>query len=91
MRQKDDDSLPVKVIRGVTHNIFDYTDPANFRRQTLIGMIEAVKSILADTDCDLIPATVGMIAEEFRSKVPRVDIKEKLKLDRRGYGKKKKD
>jgi len=85
MKQKDDDSVPIKVIRGVTHNTFDYTDPENFRYQTLIGMIDGIKRIISDTDCDLIPATVGMIVDEYRQKVPKTDPKKMLKLDRRGY------
>ena len=89
MRQKDNDSLPVKVIRGVTHNTFDYSDPDNFRRQTLIGMIEAVKNILDSAGCELKPATLATIVDDFRKKVPKIDPKDRLKLDRRGYQNKK--
>ena len=89
MRQIDDDSLPVKVIRGVTHNTFDYSDPDNFRRQTLIGMIEAVKNILDNAGCELKPATLATIVDDFRKKVPKIDPKDRLKLDRRGYQNKK--
>ncbi|MBN1290204.1 MAG: polysaccharide deacetylase family protein [Candidatus Latescibacteria bacterium] len=85
MRQKDDETIPVKVIRGVTHNTFDYTDPDNFRRQTLLGMIDGIKNILEDADCECIPATVGTIVEKFRETVPKIDAKKLLKLDRRGY------
>ena len=89
MRQKNDVSLPVKVIRGVTHNTFDYSDPDNFRRQTLVGMIEAVKNILDNAGCELKPATLATIVDDFRKKVPKIDPKDRLKLDRRGYQNKK--
>ena len=85
MRQKDDVSIPVKIIRGVTHNTFDYSDPHNFRRQTLKGMIGSVKSILEDADCNLIPGTLGMIVDDFRKKVPKINPGQVLKLDRRAY------
>ena len=89
MRQLKDESLPVRVIRGVTHNTFDYSDTDDFRCQTLTGMIDGIRRILADAECELIPATIGMIVEEFRSKAARVDPKDLLRLDRRGYGGKK--
>ena len=85
MRQKDDESLPVKVIRGVTHNTFDYSDPDNFRHQTLIDMLDGLKNIFDDSDCEHIPATLEMIVHEFRKKVLKVDPKKMLKLDRRAY------
>ena len=84
--QKDDDSLPIKVIRGVTHNTFDYSDPSNFRTQTLIGMIESTKKIIERAGFVQKPATLGMISEDFRRVVPKTDPKKSLTLDRRGYG-----
>ena len=48
-------------------------DPENFRYQTLTGMIEGIKRIISDADCDLIPAKVGMIVDEYRNKVPKTD------------------
>jgi peptidoglycan/xylan/chitin deacetylase (PgdA/CDA1 family) len=84
-RQLADDSLPVKVLRGVTHNTFDYTDPNNFRSQTLKGMIEGIGGILADAGCELVPATIETIAGDYRRVVPKADIKNLLTLDRRGY------
>jgi len=85
-RQIDDGAVPVKVIRGVTHNTFDYSDPADFRRLTLLGMIEATANILEDAGCDLVPATLGMIVDDFRARVTKSDPKTSLSLDRRGYG-----
>jgi len=89
MRQKDDDAVPVKVIRGVTHNTFDYSDPGNFRRQTLVGMLEAVRNIIEDAGCEMRPTTLEPLAAAFRERVPKRDPKDVLRLDRRGYGGKK--
>jgi peptidoglycan/xylan/chitin deacetylase (PgdA/CDA1 family) len=86
MKQKDDDAIPLKIIRGVTHNTFDYSDPANFRRQTLVSMIAGIRGILNDAGCALVPATLGMIADIYRKTVPKVDAKSLLTLDRRSYG-----
>lgn len=89
LQQRDDDSLPVKIIRGVTHNTFDYSELPNFRRQTLLGMIESMQNIVENAECEIVPATLGMIADVFRKTVPKTDAKALLKLDRRGYGGKK--
>jgi len=84
-RQKDDDSIPVKFLRSVTHNFHDFADPKNFRGQTLFGIIRAAKDILADEGCGLVPATMEEMAEEYRRIVPKTDIREMLKLDRRAF------
>ena len=85
MNQINDDSLPVKVLHGVTHNTFEYSNPGDFRRITLLGMIDAMKRILDGAGCEFIPATVGEIVSEFRKKVPKTDPKQVITLDRRGY------
>jgi peptidoglycan/xylan/chitin deacetylase (PgdA/CDA1 family) len=77
--------VPVKVIRGITHNIFEYSDPKDFRRQTMDGMIRAVKDIAAKHNLELIGATADQIAADYRAKVPLGTTASKLALDRRGY------
>lgn len=75
---------PVKYIEICTHNTYDFSDPRNFRRETLEKMIAHVKKILADRQCRLIPATAGRIARVFRAAVPRPRSPISLKLDVRG-------
>ena len=84
-RQIDDGTIPIKMIRSVTHNVFEYGEPKNFRRKTMLAMIEAVRDILDAGGCELVPATFADIADEFRKTAPKVDIKETMKLDRRAY------
>ena len=84
-RQIDDVTVPIKMIRSVTHNVFEYGEPENFRRKTMLAMIEAIRDILDTNDCELVPATFVKIAEDFRKTAPKVDIKETMKLDRRAY------
>ena len=52
-------------------------------------MIDSMHSIMENADCEFETATLGTIAEEYRKVAPKVDPKELLKLDRRGYGGKK--
>ena len=81
----DDDTIPIKMNRAVTHNVFEYGEPENFRRKTMLAMIEAVRDILNTNDCESVPATFAHIAEDFRKTAQKVDIQEIMKLDRRAY------
>jgi len=76
---------PVLYLLGITHNIFDYSDPQNFRRQTLEGMIGHVKDIAAKHNMQLVAATIGGLAEIYRRAVPRGSNATVLELDRSGY------
>jgi len=78
------DRIPVKYLKAVTHNVFDYSDSHNFRRETLLGVIEAAREICKRQQCELIPATTGNIAAEYRSKVPLAKSGITLELDTRG-------
>ena len=89
LRQKDDNSIPVKFIRTVTHNFHDFANPKNFRGQTLVGIIDGIKGVLDNEHCELVPATMEEMAEAYRSIAQKVDIREELKLDRRAFGVKK--
>jgi peptidoglycan/xylan/chitin deacetylase (PgdA/CDA1 family) len=80
-------NIPVKVIRGVTHNTFDYSDPRNFRRETLREMIAGLSAIIRENGYSPAPATVGDVAAEYRRLVPKPDPGRMYSLDRRGYGK----
>ena len=64
-------------------------NPKDFRGQTLFGIIEGITNILEDENCELVPATMEMMAEEYRRTVPKTDIRKTLKLDRRAWGNKK--
>jgi peptidoglycan/xylan/chitin deacetylase (PgdA/CDA1 family) len=79
------DEVPVKHLQIATHNIFDYSDPKNFRRETLEKMIGHVRSIIADKSCTLKPATIESTATEFRRIEPLAEKEAfKLTLDTRG-------
>lgn len=78
------DRIAVKYLKATTHNIFDYSDTHDFRRETLFGVISAVRQICEQEQCELIPTTTVDIAAEYRRKVPLPKGGVKLDLDTRG-------
>jgi peptidoglycan/xylan/chitin deacetylase (PgdA/CDA1 family) len=78
------EALAVKYIKATTHNIFDYSDPRDFRRETLLGVIAAARQICAQEGATLVPATTADIAAAYRARVPRPAGGAKLDLDVRG-------
>ena len=83
-RQLRDDA-PVKYIHIVTHNTFEYSDPAGFRRETLATMLRHAKEIVASKGAALRPGTMGSLAEAYRSICPfDTAARSDLKLDTRG-------
>jgi len=78
------EATPVKYLKMLTHNIFDYADQANFRRETLLGMVAAARRICASCEAQLVPATTAEIAAAYRQCVPLVAGGAKLELDTRG-------
>lgn len=68
-RQRRNDD-PVKVIQITTHNIFDYSDKNNFRRETLEKMIAHARRIVADRQGAPTAATMADVAETYRQRFP---------------------
>ena len=77
------ENLPVKYLKAVTHNTFEFSRKDDFRRETLLGIIRAARDICRNAGCRLIPATTGQIAEYYRRRVPRPCGGVELKLDTR--------
>jgi hypothetical protein len=61
---------PVLQIHAITHNIFEFSDPANFRRETYFGMVAAVKKIAERERLAVRSATLAEIAADYRTKAP---------------------
>jgi len=85
VKRQEAGSTPVKIIRGVTHNIFEYGTPGDFRRQTLEGIIRHTLAIADRDGLDCVGATGADIARAYRAKTPLDSVGSSLKLDRRGY------
>ena len=76
---------PVKYILSLTHNIFDYSDKHDFRRETLLKVIKHCRAIISSAGYEITGATIGGIAKEFHQKCPLDRAKETtLKLDTSG-------
>ena len=81
------DGLPMKHLLVGTHNTFDYSDERDFRRETLVKMIQHVRDIVDSCGSEMVGNTIKGIADEFRGKVPLDKVGEtELGLDTRGRG-----
>ena len=78
------DAIPVKHLKALTHNFFDYSDEHNFRRETLLGVIAATRRICEAENCEMVPGTTAEIAAEYRRRVPLPKGETHLELDVRG-------
>lgn len=77
--------VPVKYISASTHNTFDYSDRHDFRRETLIKMIEHAENICESKGYHLKGTTQKRLAEIFRCRCPLDQAGTvELKLDTRG-------
>ena len=78
------EEVPVKYIKALTHNIFDYADERDFRRETLLGIADALRTISERFELQLVPATTADIAAAYRQEVPLPRGGARLELDTRG-------
>ena len=62
----------VKAIVTLTHNLFEYDDPHDFRTQTAKQMIADFAELADKHEINLIPATIGDIAATYRKTLPLV-------------------
>jgi peptidoglycan/xylan/chitin deacetylase (PgdA/CDA1 family) len=67
MQRQVMDNLPLRALVPFTHNIFDYSDRSNFRRETMEGMIEEIVRNGESLDAELIGATLSEAAAAFRA------------------------
>jgi len=63
-------NTPVKQIHAVTHNIFEFSDPRNFRRETLLGIVAAVRRAAEFEGLEFQAATLAEVAAAFRRNAP---------------------
>lgn len=85
VRRQLGSGVPVKQIHALTHNTFDYGDPANFRRETYRGIVDAVRQVAERERLTFRAATLAEIAAAYRRAVPRrPGAPPDLQLDTRG-------
>ncbi len=61
---------PVKQIHALTHNVFEYGDRNNFRRETYLGIVQAARQIAGREGLTFQPSTLKEIAGAFRKASP---------------------
>jgi hypothetical protein len=64
------EKAPVLQIHALTHNVFEYGEVSNFRRQTYEGIVKAVRQIAESHDLEFAPTTLKHVAEAYRQKCP---------------------
>jgi peptidoglycan/xylan/chitin deacetylase (PgdA/CDA1 family) len=70
MRRQVSENVPVKALLPFTHNIFRYGDANDFRRETMLGMIDTMKRCAGQLGFSYRGTTIADAAGEFRSSVP---------------------
>jgi len=83
VKKQLEENIPVKLAHAVTHNYFEYSDPKDFRRLTLKGIVSHFKQIAESDELEITGAPLGKIASVFRKNVELKTLK--LSLDRQGH------
>ena len=68
LKRQMQENVSVKLVRAVTHNIFEFDSPDNFRRQTLEGMIAFFKNICSRLNLVAEITTCSEVNRIFREK-----------------------
>jgi len=66
MKRQCDENLPLKALVPITHDIFDYSDPRNFRCETMQGVIAEIKRYGQELGLKLVGSTLAEAAAAFR-------------------------
>lgn len=85
VQRQTQQSTPLLQLHAITHNVFDFSDEKNFRRETFIGMVEGAKQIAQTNGLEFQAATLQEMATSYRALVPLETVTtQKLELDTRG-------
>lgn len=70
MQRQVVENLPLKALVILTHNLFRYSDMNNFRRETIIGMIETIRQCGEELGVELLSSTISEVGAAYRAAVP---------------------
>ena len=70
MRRQIEEHIPSQSLVILTHNLFRYSDPGDFRRETMLGMLQAIREFAAEEQVEIAGSTVRQAAEAYRLAVP---------------------
>jgi peptidoglycan/xylan/chitin deacetylase (PgdA/CDA1 family) len=78
-------NTPLCQLHALTHNVFDFSEPQNFRRETYLKMTEGAKHIAEENHLIFESVTLGEMAQNYRALVPLENATaQRLELDARG-------
>lgn len=66
IKRQIDENLAFKALLPFTHNIFDYSDHKNFRRETMEGMIKEIIRTCNSLNQNIKGVTISQAAQEFK-------------------------
>jgi len=85
VRRQLSQSTPLRQIHAITHNVFDYSDTGNFRRETYIGIVNGARQIAEREGLNFTAVTLADMAAAYREVVPlETAAPAQLELDTRG-------
>jgi len=85
VRRQIAQDTPLRQIHGATHNVFEFSDPDNFRRETYVGIANGARQIAERENLTFKAATLADLADAYREAVPLSTASAtELKLDTRG-------
>jgi peptidoglycan/xylan/chitin deacetylase (PgdA/CDA1 family) len=70
MQRQVQEDLPLKALVAFTHNLFRYCDAGNFRRETMIGMNQAIRHCADELGIEVVGTTIANAAAAYRATVP---------------------
>ena len=86
LERQREEKIPVRYLHAFTHNVFDYSDPRSFRRETLEKVITHARGLSEKMNCLMKLTTLARIAGFYRTETPIEDAPEvDLRLDTRAW------
>ena len=70
MERQIEDRIPLRSLVILTHNLFRYSDVADFRRETMAGMLRTIREFTAELQTESTGSTILEAAEAYRAAVP---------------------
>jgi hypothetical protein len=70
MKRQVAENLPLKSLVVLTHNLFRFSDASDFRRATMLGMMDSMERTAQALGMSATGTTLATAAAAFRSAVP---------------------
>jgi peptidoglycan/xylan/chitin deacetylase (PgdA/CDA1 family) len=70
MQRQMRENQPFLALVILTHNLFRYEDRENFRRETMLGMIDTIRKCAQELNVEIVGSTISQAAEAYRAVTP---------------------